>query len=216
MDCGMKGSSVLHYLPEFVDSCPLSQWCYLTTSSSGCPLLFLPSIFPSIRVFPIESALHFRWPKFWSFSFSISPSNEYSWFSFRIYLFDLLAIQGTLKSLLQHHSLKASILWCSAFFMVQLLHPHMTTGKKHSLDYTELCWQSDVSACNVLSRFVIALFPRSKLLLISWLQVTVCSDCEAQEDKISHCFHFFFFNTTLCFLSMVFEDSVTCSRKHWV
>ena len=94
------------------------------------PLLLLPSVFPSIRVFSNESTLHIRWPKYWSFSFSISPSNEYSGLiSFRINWFDLLAVQGTLKSLLQHHSSKASILWCSAFLMVQLSHPYMTTGK---------------------------------------------------------------------------------------
>ena len=99
------------------------------------PLLLLPSIFPSIRVFSSESALCIRWPKYWSFSFSISPTNEYSkLISFRMDWFDLLAVQGTLKSLLQHHSSKASILWCSAFFIVQLSHPHMTTGKNHSSD----------------------------------------------------------------------------------
>src|SRR5574341_1042909 len=95
-----------------------------------CPLLFLPSIFPSIRVFSNESVLSIRWPKYWSFSFSISPSNEYSVFiSFRIDWLDLLAVQWTLKSLLQHHSLKASVLWCSAFFIVQLSHQNMTIGK---------------------------------------------------------------------------------------
>ena len=99
-----------------------------------CPLLFLPSIFPSIRVFSSESVLCIRWPKYWSFSFSISPSNEYSGLtSFRIDWLDLLAVQGTLKSLLQHHSSKASILQCSAFFMVQLSHPYMTTGKTIAL-----------------------------------------------------------------------------------
>ena len=98
------------------------------------PLLFLPSVFPSIRVFSNESVLHIRWPKYWSFSFSISPSNEYSGLiSFRTDWFDLLAVQGTLKSLLQHHSSKASILWCSAFFMVQLSHPYTTTGKTIAL-----------------------------------------------------------------------------------
>ena len=98
------------------NSCPLSQWCHPTISSCR-PLLLLPSIFPSIRVFSNESALHITWPEYWSFSFSISLSSEYSgWISFRIDLFDLLAVQGTLKSLLQHHNLKASILWCSAFF----------------------------------------------------------------------------------------------------
>ena len=112
-----------------------------------CPLLLLPSIFPSIRVFSNESVLHIRWPKYWSFSFSISPSNEYSGLiSFRMDWLDLLAVPETLKSLLQHHSSKASILWCSAFFIVQLSHPYMTTGKKHSLDWKDLCWQSNVSA----------------------------------------------------------------------
>ena len=107
------------------------------------PPLLLSPIFPNIRVFSSESALHIRWPKYWSFSFSISPSSEYSGLiSFRIDWFDLLAVQRTLKSLLQHHNLKASILWCSAFFMVQLSHPYW---KNHSFDWTGLCWQSNVS-----------------------------------------------------------------------
>ena len=110
-------------------------------------LLLLPSIFPSISVFSNESVLCISWPKYWTFSFSISPSNEYSGLiSFRIDWFDLLAVQGTIKSLFQHHSSKASILWCSAFFIVQLSHPYMTIGKNHSFDYTELCRQSNVSA----------------------------------------------------------------------
>ena len=111
-------------------------------------LLLLPSIFPSIRIFSNELALRIRWPKYWSwsFNFSIHPSNEYSeLLSFRIDWFDLLGVQGTLKSPLQHHSLKASILWRSIFFMVQLTHPFMTTRKNHSFDNTDLCWQSDVS-----------------------------------------------------------------------
>ena len=112
------------------DSCPLSQWCLSNLLILCCSFLFLPEIFPSIRVFSNESALHFRWPKFWDFSFSISPSNEYSGLiSFRMDRFDLPVGQGTLKSLLQHHSVKTSILWRSAFFMVQLSRPHMTTGK---------------------------------------------------------------------------------------
>ena len=136
------------------------------------PLLLPPSIFPSIRVFPNESVLHIRWPKYWSFSFNISPSNEYSGLiSFRMDWFDLLAVQGTLKSLLQHHSSKASILQCSAFFIVQLSHFTHDYWKNHSFDYTDLCWQSNVSAFNMLSRLVIAFLPRSKCLLISWLQV---------------------------------------------
>ena len=112
-----------------------------------CPLLLLPSIFPSIRVFSNESAFQIRWPKYWSFSFSPSPFNEYSGLlPFRLDWFDLLAIQGTLKSLLQHHSSKASVLWCSAFFMVRLSHLFMTIGKNHSFDYMDLCQQSGVSA----------------------------------------------------------------------
>ena len=111
------------------------------------PLLLPPPIFPSIRVFSNESVLCLRWPKYWSFSVSISPSNEYSGLiSFRMAWLDLLAVQGTLKSLLQHHSSKASILWHSAFFIFQLSHPYMTTEKNHSHDYMVLCWQSNVSA----------------------------------------------------------------------
>jgi len=120
------------------NSCLSSQWCHTTISFCRPPMI-LPSIFPSIRVFSNESVLCIRWPQYWSFSFSISPSNEYSaLISFRIDWFDLLAVQGILMSLLQHHSSKASILWRSAFFMVQLSHPCMTTGKKHSLTIQNL------------------------------------------------------------------------------
>ena len=109
------------------------------------PLLLLPSIFPSIRIFPSKLALCIKWPKYWSFSFTISPSNEYSGLiSLRIDWFDLLAVQGTLKSLLHHHNSKASIFWCSAFFMVQLSHLYMTTGKPIT-DYMDLCWQNDAA-----------------------------------------------------------------------
>ena len=135
------------------------------------PLLLLPSIFPSIRAFASESVLRIRWPKIWSFSFSISPSNEYSGLiSFRMDWLDLLAVQGTLKSLLQHHSSKASIVLCSVFFIVQLLHPYMTTGKTIAL--TRWTFVSKVISLlfNMLSRLVIAFLPRSKCLLISWLQ----------------------------------------------
>ena len=132
------------------------------------PLLLLPSIFSTFRVFFSELVLLIRWPKYWSFSFNISPSNECSWLiSFRIDWFDLLAVQGTLKSLLQHHSSKASILWCSAFFMVQLSHPYMTTGKTIALTIWTFVGKV---LFNMLSRFVIAFLPRSKHLLISWLQ----------------------------------------------
>ena len=131
------------------------------------PLLLPPSIFPSIRVFSNESALHIRWPKYWSFS--ISPSNEYlGLISFRINRLDLLAVQGTLKSLLQHHSSKASILWLSAFFMVQLSHPYMTTGKTIALTRQTFVGKVMSLLFKMLSRLVIAILPRSKCLLISW------------------------------------------------
>ena len=132
-----------------------------------CPLLFLVSIFPSIRVFSNESALHIRWPKYWSFSFSISSSNEYSGLiSFRIDWLDLLAVQGTLESLLQHHNSKAPILWHSAFFIVQLSHPHTTTGKTITLTRRIFVGKVMSLFFNTLSRFVIAFLPRSKHLLI--------------------------------------------------
>ena len=135
------------------------------------PLLLLPPIPPSIRVFSSESALLMRWPKYWSFSFSISPSNEYSGLvSFRIDWLDLLAVQGTFKSLLQHHSSKASILWHPAFFMVQLSHPYMTT--RQTIALTRWTFVSKVMSLlfNMLSRLVITFLPRSRHLLISWLQ----------------------------------------------
>ena len=135
------------------------------------PLHFLPSIFPSIRVFSSESVLCIRWPKYWSFSFNISPSNEYSELvSFRIGWLDLLAAQGTLKSLFQHHSSKASILRHSAFFIVQLSHPYMTTGKTIALTRWTFVGKVMSLIFNMLSRLVIAFLPRSKCLLISWLQ----------------------------------------------
>ena len=135
------------------------------------PLLLLPSIFPSIRVFSNESVLRMRWPKYWSFSFSISPSNEYSGLiSFRIEWLDLLAIQGTLKNLLQHHSSKASILQPSAFFMVQVSHPHMTTGKTIALTRWTFGGKVMSLLFNMLSGLVTAFLPRSKCLLISWLK----------------------------------------------
>ena len=135
-----------------------------------CPLLLLPSIFPSIRVFSSESLLHIRWPEYWSFSFSISPSNEYSGLiSFRMDWLDHLSIQGPLKSLLQHHSSKASILWCSAFFIVQLSHPYVTTGKTIALTRCTFVGKLMSLLFNMLSRLIIAFLPRSKHLLISWL-----------------------------------------------
>ena len=135
------------------------------------PLLLPPSIFPSIRVFSSESVLHIRWPKYWSFSFNISPSNEYSGqISFRMDQLDLLAVQGSLKSLLQHHSSKASILWHSAFFIVQLSHPYMITGKTIALTRRTFVGKLISLLFNMLSRLIIAFLPRSKRLLISCLQ----------------------------------------------
>ena len=136
-----------------------------------CHPLLLPSIPPSIRVFSNESALCMRWSKYWSFSFSISPSNEHpGLISFRMVWLDLLAVQGTLKSLLQHHSSKASILWCSAFFAVQLSHPYMTTGKSIALTRRTFVGKVMSLLLNMLSRLVITFLPKSKGLLISWLQ----------------------------------------------
>ena len=135
------------------------------------PLLLLPSIFPSIRVFSNESALRIRWPKYWSFSFSISPSNEHpGLMSFRMDWLDLLAVQRTLKSLLKHHSSKASIFWHSAFFTVQLSHPYVTTGKTIALTRRTFFGKVMSLLLNMLSRLVITFLPRSKRLLISWLQ----------------------------------------------
>ena len=134
------------------------------------PLLLMPSIFPSTRVFTNESALHIRWPKYWSFSFNISPSNEHpGLISFRMDWLDLLAVQGTLKSLLQHHSSKASVLQCSAFFIVQLSHPYMTTGKTIALTRWTFVGKVMSLLFNMLSMLVITFLPRSKHLLISRL-----------------------------------------------
>ena len=135
------------------------------------PLLLLPSIFPSIRVFSNESALHIRWPKYWSLSFNISPSNEHpGLISCRMDWLDLLAVQGTLKSFLQHHSSKASILQRSAFFAVQLSHPFMTTGKTIALTRWTFVGKVMSLLFNMLSRLVITFLPKSKRLLVSWLQ----------------------------------------------
>ena len=156
-----------------------------------CHPLLLPSIFSSIRVFSNESVLCIWWPKYWSFSFSISPSNEYSGLiSFRIDWLDLLVVQGILKSLLQHHSSNASILQCSAFFMVQLSHPYMTTGKTIALTRQSFVRKVISLLFNMLSRLVITFFPRSKHLLISWLQSPSAVILEPQN-KVHHCLHCF-------------------------
>ena len=193
----MPGFLVHHQLPEIIQThvhrvgdaiqpsgCPLHP-------AICCPLLFLPSIFPSIGVFSSETALCVWWPKYWSFSFSISPSNDYSGLiSFRTDC-DLFVVQGTLKSLLQRHSLKASILQCSTFFIVQLSHPYMTTGKTIPLTIWTFVGKVTSLLFNMLSRFVTAFLPRGKWLLISWLQSPIRSDSGAQENKVCHCFHCF-------------------------
>ena len=156
------------------------------------PLLFLPSVVPSIRVFSNESILPIRWSKYWSFSFSISPSSEYSGqISFNMDWLDLLAVQGTLKNLLQHHSSKASIFQCSALFIVQLSHPYMTTGKMIALTRRTFVDKIISLLFNMLCRLAITCLPRSKRLLIPCLHgytITICSNFGAQENKASHCF----------------------------
>ena len=185
MYCIMLEFPGLHHLPRVCsNSCPLSQWCHRTIYCH--PLLLLPSIFPSIRIFPNELALCIRWPKSWSFRFSISPSNEYSGLvPFTIDRFDHLAVQGTLKSLLQHHNSKASIFHCSVFFLVQLSHPYMTTGK--TIDLTRQIFVIKIMSLlfNVLSRFIIASFPRSKSVLISCLQSTSAVIWSPRKESLS-------------------------------
>ena len=157
-----------------------------------CSLLLLHPIPPSIRVFSNESTLRMRWPKDWSFSFSISPSNEHpGLISFRMDWLDLLSVQGTLKSLLQHHSSKTSILRHSAFFVVQLSHPYMTTGKTITLTRQTFVGKVMSLLFNMLSRLVITFLPRSKCLLISWLQSPSAVILEPPKNKVSHCFHCF-------------------------
>ena len=155
------------------------------------PLLLLPSVFPSIRVFSNESVLPIRWPQYWSFSFNISPSNEYSGLiSYRMDWLDLLAIQEALKSLLQHHSLKASVLQHSAFFIVQPSHPYMTTGKTISLIRRTFVGKVMSLLFIILSRLVITFLPRSSHLSISWLHSPSAVILEPKK-KVCHCFHCF-------------------------
>ena len=170
MDCSTPGLPVHHKLRSLLRLMS-NESVMPSISLILCRLLLLPpSIFPSIKVFSNESALRITWPKYWSFSFSISPSNEHpGLISFRMGWLDLLAVQGTLKTLLEHHSSKASILWRSAFFIVQLSHPYMTTGKTIAL--TRWTFVGKVmSLLFILPRLVITFLPRSKRLLISWLQ----------------------------------------------
>ena len=179
----MPGFPILHYLPPQVrsNSCPLSQWCYLTISLSAALFSSCLQCFPASGS-SIESALRLRWPECWSFSFR--PSNEYPGIiSCRIGCKDLLAVQGTLKSLLKHHNLNASILWCSAFFMAQLLHPYMTTGETITLIIQTSISKMMPLLFNVLPRFIIAFLPRSKHLLISCLQLLATVILESKKIK---------------------------------
>ena len=154
------------------NSCPLNWWCLPTISSSSPPLFLLPSIFPSIRVFSNESTLHISWPNDWSFSFGICSSNKYlKLISLRIDWIDLLAFQGNLNSLLQHHRSKASILWHSAFFIVQLAHPYMTTRRITALTIWTIVSKVMCLLFNMLSRFATAFLPMKKHLSVSWLQL---------------------------------------------
>ena len=155
-----------------------------------CPLLLLPSIFPSIRIFSNQSVLHIKWPKYWSFSISLSSEHP-GLISFRMDCLDLPAVQGTLRSLLQPHSSKSSILWGSAFFIVQLSHPYMTTGKTIALTRQTFVGKVMSLLFNMLFRLVMAFLPRSKRLLISWLQSPSGSDLGAPKNKVSHCFYCF-------------------------
>ena len=184
MNCSSPGLSVYHQLPEFTKLTSIESVMPSSHLILCCPLLLLPPTPPSIRVFSNELTLCMRWPKYWSFSFSISPSNEHpELISFKMDWLDLLAVQGTLKSLLQHHSSKESILCHSAFFTVQLSHPYMTTGKTIALTKQIIAGKALSLLFNMLSRLVITFLPRKKCLLISWLQSPSAVILEPQKIK---------------------------------
>ena len=192
MDCSTPGLPVHHQLLKFTQT----QSTELVMPSNHlifcCPLLLLPSIFPSIKVFSNELVLRIRWPKDWCFSFSISPSNEYSGLiSFRMDWLDLLAVQGTLKRLLQHHSSKASILRCSAFFILQLSHPYMTTGKTIALTKWTFVGQAMSLLINMLSKLVITFSFKEQTSFNFMAAVTIYSDFGAPQNKVCLCFHSF-------------------------
>ena len=192
MDCSTSGFPVHHQSWSLLKLMSIQLMMPPNHLILCHPLLLLSSIFPSIRVFSNESVLSIRWPKYWSFSFSISPSNEYLGLnSFRIDWFDLLAIQGTLKSLLQYHSIKASTLRCSAFFTVLLSHPYMTTRETIVLTRWTFVGKVISLIFNMLSKLVIAFLPRSKLLLISWLQQPSLAVILEPKKIVSHCFPLF-------------------------
>ena len=191
MNCRTPGLPVHHQLPESTQT--HVHW----VSDAIHPSHPLSSSSPpvpnssQIRVFSNESTLHMRWPKYWSFSFSISPSKEHPGLIFRMDWLDLLAVQGTLRSLLQHHNSKASILWLSAFFTVQLSYPHMTTGKTIALIWWTFVGKVMSLLFNMLSRLVITFLPRSKHLLISWVQSPSEVILEPPQNKVWRCFHCF-------------------------
>ena len=192
MDCSIPGLPVHHQLPKFTQT--HVHW----VSDAILPSHPLSSPSPPAlnlsqhQGLSNETVLHIMWPKYWSFSFNISPSNEHSGLiSFRMDWLDLLAVQGTLKSLLQHHSSKASILWCSAFLIVQLSHPYMTTGKTIALNRQNFVVKVMSLLFNMLSRLVITFLPRSKHVLISWLQSPFAVILELPQNKVCHCFHCF-------------------------
>ena len=207
MNCSTPGLPVHHQLPESTQTHVL--WVGDAIQPSH-PLLLLPSISPSIRVFSNESALHIRWPKCWSFIFNISPCNEHPGsICFRMDWLDLLAVHGTLKSLLQHCSSKASILRHSAFFTVQPSHPYMTTGKTIALTRQTFVGKVMSLLLNMLSRLVITFLPRSKRLLISWLQSPSAVILEPPKNKVWHCFH--------CFpMYFPWSDGTRCHDLHFL
>ena len=192
MDCSTSGLLVHHPSQSLLKLMSTESMMTSNHLILCRPLLLLPSIFPRIRVFSNESALHIRWPNYWSFSFNISPSSEHpGLISFRMDGLDLLSVQGTLKSLLQHHSSKASILQHSTFFTVQLSHPYIITGKIIALTRWTFVGKVMSLLFNMLSRLVITFLPRSKHLLISWLQSLSAVILESPQNKVSHCFHYF-------------------------
>ena len=191
MDCSTPGLPVHHQLSEPTQTHVHWVGDVIQTSHLCRILLLRPSIFPRIRVFSIESALRIRWPKYWSFSFNISPSNEHpGMISFRMDWLDLLAVQGTLKSLLPHHSSKISVFQHSAFFRVQLSHPHVTNGKTIALTRQTFVGKVMSLLFNMLSRLVITFLPRSKRLLISWLQSPSAVTLESPKIKPVSCYCF--------------------------
>ena len=195
MDCSTPGLPIHHKLPEFTQT--HVHWVGDAIEPEDViilcrPLLTLPSIFPGIRVFSNESTLRMRWPKYWSVSFSISPSNEHpGLISLRMDWLDLLAVQEISKSLLQHHSSKASILLCSTLFIVQLSHPCMTTGKTIALTRRTFVGKVISLLFSMLSRLVIAFLPKSKCLLISWLQSPSAVILDPPQNKVSRYFPFY-------------------------